>query len=60
MLIITILAERARLTPTGGPYILCRMWGYAEGNGTLVGVVVFIVAAAAVAYVVMRVYRRGR
>jgi hypothetical protein len=36
------------------------MWGYAEGNATLVGVVVVVVALAAVAYVVKRIVRRGR
>jgi hypothetical protein len=36
------------------------MWGYAEGNATLVGIVVVVVALAAVTYVVMRVFRRGR
>jgi hypothetical protein len=60
VLIITILAERRPLTPTGGPYILLDMWGYAEGNATLVGIVVIVVALAAVTYVVMRVFRRGR
>ena len=57
---IAILAEHRPLTPTGGPFILLGMWGYAEGNGTLVGIVVVVVAVAAIAYVAMRVVRRGR
>jgi uncharacterized membrane protein len=57
---IAILAEHRPLTPTGGPFILIEMWGYAEGNGTLVGIVVVIVAIAAIVYVTMRVLRRGR
>jgi flagellar biogenesis protein FliO len=36
------------------------MWGYAEGNQTLVGIVVAIVLIAALAYVVRRFVRRGR
>jgi hypothetical protein len=36
------------------------MWGYAEGNATLVGIVVVIVAVAAVGYVGKRLLGRGR
>jgi hypothetical protein len=36
------------------------MWGYAEGNATVVGIVVVIIAVAAVGYVVRRLWRRGR
>jgi hypothetical protein len=36
------------------------MWGYAEGNSTLVGIVVVIVALAAVGYVGRRLWRRER
>jgi uncharacterized membrane protein len=36
------------------------MWGYAEGNATLVGVVVVIVAVAAVGFVARKLWRRGR
>jgi hypothetical protein len=36
------------------------MWGYAQGNATLVGIVVVIIGAAAVAYVVRRLWGRGR
>ena len=35
------------------------MWGYAEGNATVVGVVVVVIAAAAVGYVIRRLGRRG-
>jgi hypothetical protein len=34
------------------------MWGYAEGNKTLVAVVVAIIVAAAIAYVTRRYWRR--
>ena len=34
------------------------MWGYAEGDATLVGIVVVIVAIAAVAYVGRTLWRR--
>lgn len=43
-----------------GPFILYQMWGYAEGDTTLVAIVVVFVAMAAVAYVVLRLWRRGR
>ena len=33
-------------------------WGYAEGNPTLVGIVVAIVVIAAIAYVARRLWRR--
>jgi len=36
------------------------MWGYAEGNATVVGIVVVIIAGAAIGYVVRRLWRRGR
>jgi hypothetical protein len=36
------------------------MWGYAEGNATIVGIVVVIIAAAAIGYVARRWWRRGR
>jgi uncharacterized membrane protein len=36
------------------------MWGYAEGNATLVGIVVVIVVVAAVAYVARRLFGRER
>ena len=36
------------------------MWGYAEGNQTLVTIVVVIVAIAAVGYVVRRLLGKGR
>ena len=34
------------------------MWGYAEGNATLVGIVVVVITIAAIAYVALRVLRR--
>jgi hypothetical protein len=36
------------------------MWGYAEGNATVVGIVVVIIGVAAIAYVLRRLLRRGR
>ena len=36
------------------------MWGYAEANPTLVGIVVVIVSIAAIAFVARRLWRRGR
>ncbi len=33
------------------------MWGYAEGNATLVGIVVILICVAAVVYVVRSVMR---
>ena len=37
------------------------MWGYAEGNPTLVGIVVIVIAAAAIAYVARRLFwKKGR
>lgn len=36
------------------------MWGYAEGNQTLVTIVVVIVAIAALAYVGRRLLKKGR
>jgi uncharacterized membrane protein YhaH (DUF805 family) len=36
------------------------MWGYAEGNETLVAIVVIVVLVAAVAYLVRRLVDRGR
>lgn len=35
------------------------MWGYAEGNPTVVGIVVIIVVGAAVAYVARRLWKRN-
>ena len=49
------------MTPTGGPFILYSMWGYAEGNQTLVAVVVILVVGAAIGYLVKRYLdSRGR
>jgi hypothetical protein len=36
------------------------MWGYAEGNPTVVAVVVGLVVVAAIIYVILRASRRGR
>ncbi len=36
------------------------MWGYAEGDATVVGVVVTLIAAAAIGYLVRRYLRRGQ
>ena len=36
------------------------MWGYAEGNATVVGIVVVVIVAAALGYVVRQLWRRGR
>jgi hypothetical protein len=36
------------------------MWGYAEGNQTIVGIVVALVVGCAVAYLGHRLWRRGR
>jgi len=36
------------------------MWGYAEGNETLVAIVVIVVLVAAVAYLARRFVNRGR
>jgi uncharacterized membrane protein len=36
------------------------MWGYAEGNATVVAIVVVIIGVAAVVYVARRLWRRGR
>jgi hypothetical protein len=36
------------------------MWGYAEGDATLVGIVVVVIAIAAVAYVGRALWRRRR
>jgi hypothetical protein len=48
------------LTPTRRPSILYVMWGYAEGNETLVAIVVILVCVAAIAYLARRFIRRGR
>lgn len=37
---------------------LSGMWSYATGNPTVVGVVVVVVAIAAIAFVVRRVWKR--
>jgi hypothetical protein len=36
------------------------MWGYAQGNATIVGIVVVVIGAAAVIYVARQLWRRGR
>jgi hypothetical protein len=36
------------------------MWGYAEGNQTLVTIVVVLVVVAAIAYVANRIWRGRR
>jgi hypothetical protein len=36
------------------------MWGYAEGNQTLVTIVVVIVVVAALGYVGRRLWKKGR
>jgi hypothetical protein len=36
------------------------MWGYAQGNATVVGIVVVIIGAAAIGHVTRRLWRRGR
>jgi hypothetical protein len=36
------------------------MWGYAEGNPTVVGLVVIVIAVAAVAYVARELWKRRR
>jgi hypothetical protein len=36
------------------------MWGYAEGNKTVVAIVVAIVAIAAVAFLARKLWKRGR
>ena len=33
-------------------------WGYAEGNSTIVGIVVVLIGIAAIAFVVRRLWRR--
>jgi len=38
--------------------VLATWWGYADGNPTLVGIVVVVVAIAAIAYVTQRWWRR--
>ncbi len=35
------------------------MWGYAEGNKTVLAVVVVIIVVAAIAFVARRLWRRG-
>lgn len=35
------------------------MWGYAEGNATVIGIVVAVICVAAVGYVGRRLWRRG-
>jgi uncharacterized membrane protein len=34
------------------------MWGYAEGNKTVVAIVVLIIAAAAIAFIARKFWRR--
>jgi len=36
------------------------VWGYAEGNKTMVAIVVAAVAVAAVAFLARKLWRRGR
>jgi len=36
------------------------MWGYAEGNETLVAIVVIVVLVAAIAYLARRYVNRGQ
>jgi hypothetical protein len=36
------------------------MWGYAEGNKTLVAIVVALVAIGAVAFLARKLWKRGR
>jgi hypothetical protein len=36
------------------------MWGYAEGNATVVGILVVLIGVAAIGYVARRLWRRGR
>jgi len=36
------------------------MWGYAEGNKTVVAIVVALVVVAAVAFFARKLWRRGR
>ena len=51
----------AALTPPVVPFILLgKMWGYAEGNPTLVGIVVIIITGAAIGYVARRLWKKGR
>jgi hypothetical protein len=38
--------------------VVASWWGYAEGNATLVGIVVAIVVLAAIAFVTRRWWRR--
>jgi hypothetical protein len=44
----------------GEPFILYRMWGYAEGNKTVVAIVVALVAIAAIGFLARKLWRRGR
>jgi hypothetical protein len=37
---------------------MATWWGYAEGNATLVAIVVGVICAAAIAYVARRLWRR--
>jgi len=48
----------APLTRDFAPFILYAMWGYAEGNTTVVGVVVVIIVIAALVYVTRGLWRR--
>ena len=38
--------------------VIAAWWGYAEGNATLVGVVVVVIAVAAIAFVTRKWWRR--
>lgn len=55
----SIEAEPGRW-PKASTSLGSAMWGYAQGNATIVGIVVVIIGAAAIGYVVRRLWRRGR
>jgi hypothetical protein len=55
-----VTGRRGPLTRRSGPTILYRMWGYAEGNKTVVAIVVALIAIAAVAFLARKLWRRGR
>jgi len=38
--------------------VVAAWWGYAEGNATVVGFVVIVVAIAAIAFVLRRFWRK--
>jgi hypothetical protein len=52
---------RARTVDSGEqPFHSLPMWGYAEGNKTVVAIVVVLVAVAALAFLGRKFWRRGR